>query len=113
MSEQLPEVPTRRGRRDPQIASMLEAEGMMSDEREGPVESGADYQLMPGDVIMAKTTLAYRTPVGDGWSTFGAQPSVTTMRGGSTGASARTSPPPVSTSSAASVRRRRSARRPA
>lgn len=74
MSDYDPQIPTRRGRRDPELAAMIDADNIMGEDQEGgSPEHGGDYQLLPGDVIMAKTTLAYRTPMGDAWSTFGAQ----------------------------------------
>jgi hypothetical protein len=69
-----PDIPTRRGRRDPELAAMLDADNLVDEPHEAqsaPLDT--DYQLYPGDVIMGKTTLAYRTPMGDAWSTFGAQ----------------------------------------
>jgi len=74
MSDFDPQIPTRRGRRDPELAAMIDAESIMDNDQEGQMApAGEQYSLLPGDVIMAKTTLAYRTPMGDAWSTFGAQ----------------------------------------
>jgi hypothetical protein len=68
-----PDVPTRRGRRDPELAAMLDAGRLEQDDQDVEAPSEVEYSLMPGDSVMAKTTLAYRTPMGDAWSTFGAQ----------------------------------------
>lgn len=80
MSDYDPNIPTRRGRRDPELQAQLDAEGtMLGDDQnmvgedQGEAPGVADYALMPGDVVMAKTTLAYPTATGDAWSTFGAQ----------------------------------------
>lgn len=76
MSNYDADVPVARGRRDPHIASMLDAEEaeLMEDETSGDVGNEApEYSLLPGDMIMGKTTLAYKTQLGDAWSTFGAQ----------------------------------------
>lgn len=73
MSDYDPNIPVRRGRRDPELAAMLDAEQLQEDERDGQAPSDTEFLLLPGDAIMAKTTLAYRTSMGDAWSTFGAQ----------------------------------------
>lgn len=75
MSNYSDDAPVARGRRDPNLASMLDAEReLVYDEASGDVgNEEAEYALLPGDTIMAKTTLAYKTRMGDAWSTFGAQ----------------------------------------
>lgn len=52
---------------------MLDAGRLEQDDQDVEAPSEVEYSLMPGDSVMAKTTLAYRTPMGDAWSTFGAQ----------------------------------------
>lgn len=70
-----PDVPTRRGRRDPELAAaMLDADrGIEYDDQDSQAPSEVEFLLLPGDQVMGKTTLAYRTPMGDAWSTFGTQ----------------------------------------
>ena len=75
MSNYDDQVPVTRGRRDPNLATMLDAErALVQDESSGDVaDDGVEFLLLPGDMIMGKTTLGYKTAVGDAWSTFGAQ----------------------------------------
>lgn len=61
-----------RGRRQPELATMLDAEHMLDDEQEGPSEP-EQYVLLDGDAIMSKITLATQTAFGDAWVTFGVQ----------------------------------------
>jgi hypothetical protein len=65
-------IPTARGRRDPQIqAALLEDDDPMADANEPSDVSY--YGLVPGDTVMAKTTFASNTRYGDVWHTYGAQ----------------------------------------
>ena len=64
------DAPVARGRRDPELAHALEAEGFE--------DAGQDVEvdivgLLPGDGIIAKVTLAGQTPLGDAWFTYGVQ----------------------------------------
>lgn len=61
-----------RGRRNPELRSQLEAETMLDDETEGVYEP-EEYQLLDGDALMSKITLATTTSLGDAWVTFGVQ----------------------------------------
>jgi hypothetical protein len=61
-----------RGRRTPELQSMLDAAGMSEDETEGEQDT-SEYALIEGDVIMAKITQATVTALGDAWVTYGAQ----------------------------------------
>lgn len=66
--------PTRRGRRDPDLQLQLESDHMGFDPRDsGDEPDEGNYSLLPGDRIMGKTSIMYRTPLGEAWSTFGAQ----------------------------------------
>lgn len=60
----------RRGRRDPQLTSMIEAADLASDHED---QDPTEYSLVAGDIIMAKVTLAGPTTMGDGWYTYGVQ----------------------------------------
>ena len=64
------DAPVARGRRDPELAHALEAEY----ESDAGEDSEVDIVgLLPGDGIIAKVTLAGKTPLGDGWFTYGVQ----------------------------------------
>ncbi len=67
-----PEAAIPRGRRTPELQSMLDAAGMADDETEGQADT-SEYALIEGDVIMAKITQATVTGLGDAWVTYGAQ----------------------------------------
>jgi hypothetical protein len=64
------EGPARHGRRDPQLAAMLDADDMAADHSD---QDPTEYGLVAGDIIMAKVTLAGPTELGDGWYTYGVQ----------------------------------------
>jgi hypothetical protein len=66
------ETTATRGRRRPELTTMLDAEGLGDDETEGQGDS-SEYLLLEGDVIMAKITQATVTALGDAWVTYGAQ----------------------------------------
>lgn len=69
MSEHLPDVPVRRGRRDPELEAILEAE---EDNDSSSFQGGAEVSLLDeGNMVMARVTLQHPTAVGDGWFTFG------------------------------------------
>lgn len=61
-----------RGRRDPSLQSILDAEQLMDDETE-QVSDPEEYVLLDGDAIMSKVTLATTTALGDAWITYGVQ----------------------------------------
>lgn len=71
MSIHEPAVPARRGRRDPELEAILDAE-----------EGGPDFEneaadvFVDGDRLTCKVTLQHPTEVGDGWFTFGRSTSV-------------------------------------
>lgn len=60
----------RRGRRDPSLTSMLDAEDLAGDHED---QDPTEYTLVAGDIVMAKVTLAGPTALGDGWYTYGVQ----------------------------------------
>lgn len=64
------EAPVRRGRRDPQLQTMLDGEDLTQDHAD---QDMTEYGLVAGDIILAKVTLAGPTELGDGWYTYGVQ----------------------------------------
>ena len=69
------EAPTRRGRRDPQLAAaMLEDDDQLAGAGEAADQSFIG--LAAGDTVMGKVTFAAKTPLGDAWYTYGAQSQV-------------------------------------
>lgn len=67
-----PEEAATRGRRDPELASLLDAEQLGDDETEG-VHEPEEYLLLDGDALMSKITLGPDVTGYDAWVTFGAQ----------------------------------------
>lgn len=65
MTESMPEEAPRRGRRDPQLESMLEAEV-----DEYSHESSSDL-ISEGDRVLCRVTMEHPTAVGSGWFTYG------------------------------------------
>lgn len=61
-----------RGRRSPEIQSQLDADLSLDDEQDG-ISDPEEYQLLDGDSLMSKITLATNTGLGDAWVTFGVQ----------------------------------------
>jgi hypothetical protein len=61
-----------RGRRSPELTTMLDADGLGDDATEGQGDT-SEYALIEGDVVMAKITQATVTALGDAWITYGAQ----------------------------------------
>lgn len=62
--------PARRGRRDPQLQDVLDAEGAVGDHGDA---DPTEYALVAGDIILAKVTIAGPTEIGDSWITYGVQ----------------------------------------
>lgn len=60
----------RRGRRDPELQHMMDAEDLVEDHEN---QDMTEYALVSGDIILAKVTLAGPTELGDGWYTYGVQ----------------------------------------
>ena len=61
-----------RGRRDPELQGLLDAEQLMDDESDG-VNDPEEYVLLDGDSLMSKITLETETAMGNAWVTFGVQ----------------------------------------
>lgn len=62
------DIPVVRGRRDPELASRLEAETIADD----PGEAEQSWMgLMEGDSIIAKVSLSAPTALGEAWFTYG------------------------------------------
>lgn len=68
------EAPTRRGRRDPELAARLEEDDLLADA--GQSSDQTFVGLAAGDTIYGKVTFAANTPLGEAWYTFGAQSQV-------------------------------------
>lgn len=64
-------APVARGRRDPELAMMLQAESDLNNDQGGYDETFIG--LAPGDTIMAKVTIAAQSPLGDAWYTYASQ----------------------------------------
>ena len=71
------DAPTRRGRRDPELAQRLESELIqpgLDDPASGDSSEQAFIGLAPGDIVMAKVTHAVtRNDGGDSWFSYGVQ----------------------------------------
>lgn len=67
------ENPVTRGRRDPEIAAMLEAENDLNQPGDPNEQDTVYIGLFPGDMTMVKVTLFAKTPMGDAWFTAGTQ----------------------------------------
>lgn len=67
------ENPVTRGRRDPEIAAMLDAENDLNESNDPNEQDMVYVGLFPGDTTMVKVTLFAKTPLGDAWFTAGTQ----------------------------------------
>lgn len=67
------ENPTTRGRRDPEISALLDAEEAMRDAGDEGDDDTVYLGLFPGDPVIVKVTLFAKTQLGDAWFTAGTQ----------------------------------------
>lgn len=67
------ENPVTRGRRNPEISAMLEAESEMRDTDQHDESDMIYVGLFPGDVVLGKVTIFAKTQLGDAWFTSGTQ----------------------------------------